>query len=218
MRTYLIRFLRLLLGLFIYALGTVFTIQANVGLAPWEALHLGLSDLTGLSFGVIVILVGLVILIATVAMKEPIGIGTVANVFMIGLFCDWINYLHIIPLVNNFWLGILVMLLGMFLISLASYFYIGSGFGAGPRDSLMIALQKRLPKVPIGLIRGTIEGTALLIGWLLGSKVGLGTVLAVFGISFVLQFTFKMLRFDVKQVKQESLLETVRNLSALRKS
>ena len=82
--------------------------------------------------------------------------------------------------------------------------------GAGPRDSLMVALGKKFPAIPIGIIRGSIEGTVLLIGWILGAKVGLGTVVYVFSIGFVLQNTFKLLHFDVKSVIHESVLDTMK--------
>lgn len=84
------------------------------------------------------------------------------------------------------------------------------GLGCGPRDALMVALGKRFSKAPIGLVRGLLEGSVLLIGWLLGAKVGLGTVIAVFGIGIIIEYTFKLFRFDVKGVQHENLLDTIR--------
>ena len=216
-QSYFFRLLRLFLGLFLYALGTVITIQANVGLAPWEAFHMGLSQKTGISFGKIVILVGLLIVMVSVILKEKIGFGTVMNMIFIGTFCDLIIGWNFIPRIDNYGLGILFMLFGLFVICLGSYFYIGSALGAGPRDSLMIGLKKKFSGIPVGMIRGMIEGTVLLLGWLMGAKVGLGTVIAVFGISFILQFTFKCLRFNVDDLHSESVTETVRNLGVIRK-
>lgn len=82
--------------------------------------------------------------------------------------------------------------------------------GCGPRDSLMVALGKRLPKVPIGVIRGSIEATVLVVGWLLGAKIGVGTIISVFGIGFILQWTFKLLKFDVRKVQHESVVDTIK--------
>lgn len=105
-----------------------------------------------------------------------------------------------------------MLLLGQVSICIGSYFYIGASMGCGPRDALMVALGKRMPNVPIGITRGLIEGTVLLIGWLLGAKVGIGTVISVFGISFILETTFKLLHFDVTNVDHESVVDTVRAL------
>ena len=144
-----------------------------------------------------------------VAMGERFGLGTILNAVLIGFGVDVLQYYHAVPLIENYWLGIIVMFLGQFSISLGTYFYISAGLGSGPRDSLMIGLKRRLPKVPIGMIRGLIEGSVLLAGWLLGAKVGLGTIIAAFGISTILQLTFNWLHFDAKSVQHEGIWQTL---------
>ena len=151
----------------------------------------------------------LLILVVTVAMGERFGLGTILNAVLIGFGVDFLQYYHAVPLIENYWLGIIVMFLGQFSISLGTYFYISAGLGSGPRDSLMIGLKRRLPKVPIGMIRGLIEGSVLLAGWLLGAKVGLGTIIAAFGISTILQLTFNWLHFDAKSVQHEGIWQTL---------
>lgn len=99
------------------------------------------------------------------------------------------------------------MITGLFIISFGSYFYIGSGFGAGPRDSLMVALQRKTG-LPVGLCRGILEGSVVLIGWLLGGPVGIGTVIAAFGIGFCIQIVFAIMKFDATSVKHETLNAT----------
>ena len=143
------------------------------------------------------------------AMGERFGLGTILNAVLIGFGVDVLQYYHAVPLIENYWLGIIVMFLGQFSISLGTYFYISAGLGSGPRDSLMIGLKRRLPKVPIGMIRGLIEGSVLLAGWLLGAKVGLGTIIAAFGISTILQLTFNWLHFDAKSVQHEGIWQTL---------
>lgn len=213
MENYLRKSGKLLFGLFLYSLGLTLSIQANIGLAPWDAFSIGVSNITGISYGNVSILTGIVILIVVAGfLKEKIGIGTVLNTVLIGVFVDIMQSIKLIPLMTNFFLGILILLLGQVIISLASYFYISSGMGCGPRDTLMVALGKLFPNIPIGAIRGSIEGTVLLIGFLLGAKVGLGTVIAVFGISFILQYTFKLLKFDIKAVVHENIFETLNNV------
>jgi uncharacterized membrane protein YczE len=204
------RTIRLIFGLFLYALGSFLSIQANIGLAPWEAFSMGGSYLTHISYGNIVVISSFVIIVIDFAFKEKIGFGTILNAILIGKFVDLIQFANIIPLMSNFWLGILMLLFGEVVICVGSYFYIGASLGCGPRDALMVALGKRMPKVPIGAIRGLIEGAVLIIGWLLGAKIGVGTIISVFGIGLVLQFTFKLLRFDVKNIEHESVADTVK--------
>ncbi len=209
------RTIKVLWGLLLYALGSYLTIQANIGLAPWEAFSIGISNVAPLSYGQVVVVTGILILVIDVLAKEKIGLGTILNTLLIGTFVDWFRSLQLLPMLENFWWGLLMLLVGNVVICLASYFYISPGMGCGPRDSLMVALGKRFHKLPIGLVRGLLEGTVLLIGWLLGAKVGLGTVVSVFGISFILQWTFHFLRFDVKAVHHESIFETIGNIRKL---
>lgn len=210
MKGYSVRLVKLIFGLFLFALGSFLTIQANIGLASWEAFSMGIANLTNQTYGNILIISGFVILIIDVLLKEKIGFGTILNTILIGTFVDLIQGMAVIPQMNSFISGVLMLLLGQVSICVGSYFYIGASLGCGPRDALMVALGKRLPNVPIGIIRGLIEGTVLLIGWLLGAKVGIGTVISVFGISFILEGTFKILHFDVTNIEHESVIDTVK--------
>lgn len=210
MHNFLVRTSKSTFGLILYAIGLLLSINANIGLAPWDAFSIGISRITGISYGNVSILTGIVILIVVVVfLKEKIGLATILNTILIGIFVDIMQSFNIIPYMTNFILGILMLLVGQVIICLATYFYISPGLGCGPRDTLMVALGKRLPNVPIGAIRGSIEGTVLVIGWLLGAKVGLGTIIAVFGIGFIMQITFKLLNFDVRGVVHESVIETI---------
>lgn len=212
MKEYSVRLIKLIFGLFLFALGSFLTIQANIGLASWEAFSMGIANLTDQTYGNILIISGIVILVIDVALKEKIGFGTILNTILIGVFVDTIQAMEIIPQMTSFASGVAILLLGQVSICVGSYFYIGASLGCGPRDALMVALGKRLPNVPIGIVRGIIEGTVLLIGWILGAKVGIGTVISVFGISFILETTFKILRFDVTNVEHESVRDTVKAL------
>ena len=211
LKNYSFRFLKLIFGLFVFATGLVMCIQANIGLAPWEVFHQGLVLKTGITYGTAITITGiLLVILGALVFREKIGIGTILNAVLVGVFTDVIMGVDIIIELNNFWLGVVMLLVGQFLLSVGTYFYISTGFGAGPRDTIMIALKKRLPKVPVGLIRGAVEGVVLIIGYFLGGKVGVGTVIAVFGISFILQFTFMLFRFNVEQVKHESIIDTAK--------
>ncbi len=207
MKSFVNRMLRLLLGLLLYALGIVLTLNARIGFGPWEVFHVGLAETTGMSIGTASIVTGVAIAVIALLIGEQLGLGTVLNMVLIGIFLDAILAVAIIPLAASFWIGVAMMVAGLFVIALGSYFYIGSGFGAGPRDSLMVALVRKT-RLPVGVIRGGIELTAVLPGWRLGGMVGLGTVLPALLIGFCVQLTFRLLRFDPTAVKHESLLAT----------
>lgn len=204
------RVVKLLVGLFLFALGEVFCVQSAVGLAPWDALNSGLIHCFGGTFGRMNIYVGIAVLAVDLLLGQKLGFGTVCNAVLIGTFFDLIQSTGVLPQPGNYFLGILMMLAGLFLISVGTVFYIGAGFGSGPRDSLMVALRCRFQNIPVGAIRGGIEGTVLCVGWLLGGTVGLGTVIAVFGISVILQMTFGLFRFDPAQIEQQSLADTAK--------
>lgn len=213
MKDYFGRVWRLVLGLFLYALGSFLSIQANIGLAPWEAFSMGLSYVTGVTYGNVVVLSGFVIIVIDFWLKEKIGFGTILNAILIGKFVDLIQFMEIVPLMSDFYQGLAMLIAGQFVIALGSYYYIGAQLGCGPRDALMVAVGKRLPNVPIGVIRTMLEGSVLFIGWLLGAKVGIGTVVAVFGIGIALQMTFKVLDFDVKVIVHEDMNDTLKWVS-----
>ena len=205
------RLARLMWGLFLFALGIAITLNAQIGYAPWDTFHVGLSTTIGISIGTASISVGLVIMLLTVSLREKIGLGTILNMFAIGSFLDLILALNILPVAPNLPLGIAMLILGLIIISFGSYFYMDSGFGAGPRDSLMVALTRKT-RLPIGVCRAGIEGFALFLGWRLGGMVGVGTILSVFLTGFFVQWTFKLMKFDATQVQHETLGETVRAL------
>lgn len=216
MKHFLARILRLLFGLFLYSLGIVVTMDAHIGYAPWDVLHVGMAKTIGMSIGTVSIIVGIVIGILTVLLGEKLGLGTLLNMVLIGLFLDMLIGFEFIPVASNFVFGILMVIVGLFIIALASYYYIGSGFGAGPRDSLMVALTRKTG-LPVGVCRGTIELLAVFAGWRLGGMVGIGTIISAFVIGFCVQSTFKILKFDATTVKHETLDQTIKILIGIKK-
>jgi uncharacterized membrane protein YczE len=182
-------------------------INANIGYAPWDVFHAGLATSFGTSIGIASIAVGLVICIVTVALGEKLGLGTIFNMVVIGLFIDILLALKVIPIANNFLYGIVMMTMGMILLSYGSYHYIASAFGAGPRDSLMVAITRKTGW-PVGVCRGAIEVLVAFAGWYLGGMFGIGTVVSAFVIGFFIQSTFKLLKFDPTKVHHETLSET----------
>jgi len=206
---YAVRFLKMLAGLLCYAFGIVITIKANIGYAPWDVFHVGLAGKTGLSIGTISILIGLIIVVIVTLLGEKLGLGTIFNMLLIGIFIDLV-FPHI-PTAQNLITGIIVLIAGLFVISLGSYFYINSAFGVGPRDNLMVVLTRRI-KLPAGVCRLIIEFLVTILGWLLGGMVGIGTVISVIAIGLCIQITFRLFRFDITSVKHETLADTYRAL------
>lgn len=195
MKKELLRFCSLFLGLFLYALGIVVTMKANIGFAPWEVFHAGLSKVFGISIGNISIIVGVCIGILAVLLGEKIGIATLLNMVLIGIWIDILLAIGSFPTITKWYIGFPVLILGLFTIALGSFFYIRSAYGAGPRDSLMVAIRRKTG-LPIGLCRGGIELLAVIAGWFMGGFFGVGTVAAAIAIGFCIQITFSLLHFD----------------------
>jgi Predicted membrane protein len=206
------RFGRLLCGLFLYAVGIVLTVHANLGASPWDVFHLGLAEKFGLTFGVTNIAVSVVVVTIAALMGERIGIGTLCNVVSIGVFIDLLRYAGWVPEMRSFVPGVAMLVAGLFVIAFATVLYIGAEYGAGPRDSLMVALT-RLTGRPAGFCRCCVEGTVLFFGWLLGGVAGIGTLIAALGIGVAVQVAFGLAHFDVKRIRHESLADTWRRMT-----
>ena len=199
-----------MIGLFLYALGIAFTIQANIGYGPWEVFHAGLALRTGMSIGVSSIVAGVAILIVVTLCKEELGLGSIVSMIVTGLFIDLILIINVIPVPASLPGGVAMLVAGLFVISAGSYFYIKSAFGAGPRDNLMVLLARKT-KLPIGLCRGMVELAATLIGWMLGGMVGIGTLISGFAIGLCIQLTFAAFKFDATAVRHEPIKQTFVN-------
>jgi len=209
MKTIIMRVVRLFVGLFLFAVGIVMTINANLGLAPWDVFHQGLSLQTGITLGQASISVGFVLIIINSFLGERLGWGTISNMIFIGYFLDLLMINGIIPIFENIILSFLMMCLGMFVIGIASYYYIGAQLGSGPRDGLMVALTKKTNK-SVRFIRNTIETCALVLGYFLGGYVGIGTVVIALTIGYFVQFAFKICKFDVSTVEHRFIDEDIR--------
>jgi len=215
MNKFMLRLLRLFFGLFLYAVGIVLTMKANIGYASWEVFHAGLSSVFGIQIGTISIFVGLVLCILSLMVGEKLGIGTFLNMIFVGIFMNLLLAWNIFPTLNNFYFGVLQMIGGLFVIGVASYYYISSGFGAGPRDSIMVILTRKT-KFSVGVCRSGLEFLVVIIWALLGGSFVIGTILAAVMIGFCIQIIFKMFRFDPTTVVHENITETFRNLTRMR--
>lgn len=185
------RVLQLLIGLFLYGIAIAMIVRGAVGVAPWDVLTQGLNLRTGLTFGLITIIVGGVVLLAWIPLKQRPGVGTVLNVLLVGPSAD--IGLALIPADLDLWARILLFAGGLLLLGGASGLYIGGNFGPGPRDGLMTGIH-RVTGWPIWVGRTGVEVVVLGIGWLLGGNVGIGTVLFAVLIGPICGYTIPLFR------------------------
>ncbi len=180
----------LIVGLLLFGVGIALMAAAGVGLGPWEVLHQGISRHTGIPLGTVSILVGVPILLLWIPLGEYPGIGTVLNVVLIGTATNVV--LPLLPRPTEPAVQVVMMLAGVLIIGLGSGFYLGAGLGPGPRDGLMTGMHHRYGW-SIRRARTAVEVTALVVGFLLGGTVGLGTVVFAFGIGPVVQLSLRLL-------------------------
>ena len=192
----------LLLGLTLLGFGIGLQVQAGLGLAPWEAMHQGMAIHTPLSIGIAGILTGVVVLVLWIPLRQRPGISTITNVIVVGLVIDLT--LLLVDEATTTALQWLYLVSSIVIIGLGSGIYIGVRLGPGPRDGLMTGLAER--GVSIRLARFGIEGAVLLIGWLLGGTIGIGTVAFAVFIGPLVQFFLE--RFD------QGDLDSIRNEGA----
>lgn len=178
------RLIQLFIGLTLYGAAMAMLLRAALGLDPWDVFHQGLSTHVGLSFGMLVNLVGALVLLLWIPLRQKPGIGTIANVLVIGTAVDLT--MMVLPAVDDLSIRIALLLGGIVLNGIAGAMYIGAGLGPGPRDGLMTGLVRRTGW-SIRLVRTGIEFSVLAIGWLLGGTVGLGTVLYAVSIGPLVQ-------------------------------
>lgn len=197
MRATWVRWMFLFAGLVCFGVGVAFMVRGRLGLGPWEVLHQGISQRTGIPIGTVSILLGLPIMLAWLPIGQRPGIGTLLNIVLIGMVTN--VTLGLVPQVENLVLRAALMLGGVAVIGMGSGLYLSSKMGAGPRDGLMLGLSHKTGK-SVRLVRTLIEVSVLVFGLLLGGTVGIGTLVFAFGIGPVVQTSlrvFERLRFTM---------------------
>lgn len=197
--TFIRDFFVIQIGFALYGLSIALSIQADLGTNTWSVFEVALSRLSGISIGRMSIIVAACVLVIVLLLREKVGWGTLGNILSIGLWLDL--FLSLIPFVEDHFILQLVMLLASILIQgIASAVYIGVDAGAGPRDSLMLAVH-RTTKLSLRLARASVELTVFVIGWLLGGPAGIGTLIFAVLIGPAVQWAFKI--FNVQPHKEE---------------
>ncbi|MFC8711510.1 YitT family protein [Streptomyces sp. NPDC057197] len=183
------RLVQLYAGLALYGASSALLVEAGLGLEPWGVLHQGLAELTGLTIGVVSIAVGAVVLLLWIPLRQRPGLGTVSNVFVVGLAMD--GTLALVPDAHTLAVRIPVLAAGVLLNGVATGLYISARFGPGPRDGLMTGLHRRTGR-SIRLMRTAVEVAVVATGFALGGTIGAGTVLYAVSIGPLAQFFLRV--------------------------
>ena len=207
-----LQWVRIVLGLLVFAFGVHLTIYANIGLAPWDCLGMGIGKHTPLNYGLSMTLMAVISLGIDLILNERIWFGTIIDALLTGNFVQMFNDLNPLEENRSTWLGILIMVTGFVFMALGMWIYMKGEQCCGPRDSLLVGLGKRLPKVPIGIVEVILWAVVLLAGWLLGGPVGIGTLISTFGAGIVMQVVYNLLRFEPRLVRHRDVLNTIRIL------
>lgn len=174
------RITQLFAGLILYGISMAFMVESNLGLNPWDVFHQGVSKATGISFGWVVLLTGIPVLLLWIPLRQRPGFGTIANLVVIGFAAD--GTLALLAPGDSPAMRITYLVVGIALNGVATGMYIGARFGTGPRDGLMTGIARRWPRLSIRLVRTSIEVLVLGVGFLLGGTIGIGTVAYALGI------------------------------------
>ncbi len=192
---------RAIIGLVMFAFGLNMTIRAGIGVAPWDVLALGVSYYVPFTYGETLTLITVAVLGIDLLFKEKIGVGTVIDTLIVGKTTDFFNWTGIIPQIENTWVGILVMVTGIVIMAFGQAVYMKAGIGCGPKDSLLVAIGKKLRKLPVGVVNILLWVVLLAAGWALGGPVGIGTGIAVFGQGLALQFACHVTKFEPRDIE-----------------
>lgn len=168
-----LRLLRLIPGLLLYGVADAFMIEAAIGVDSWTVFAQGISVHTGLSIGLLTNVIGLLVLLLWIPLRQKPGLGTVLNILLVGPGIEL--GLWLLPTPSQMWLRVVFFVVGLLLLAIASGIYIGANLGPGPRDGLMTGIHTRFG-TPLWVGRTAVEVTVLAIGWILGGNVGVGTV------------------------------------------
>lgn len=193
-------FIVIQIGFLLFGLSIDIMVQANLGLGPWDVLHMALTYHLPITLGEANIGVAFIIVLVDMILREPIGWGTIANMIFIGVWIDLLRpYVPSVP--SQFLIQIAFLLLGTFIMGFATAIYVGVDAGAGPRDSLMLALS-RLGRISVRVARTCLEVIAVVAGWLLGGPAWLGTLVFAITIGPAVQLGFRFLK--VKTVSHDA--------------
>lgn len=199
--TFIRDFLVIQIGFALFGLSIALTIRGNLGTGTWSVFEVALANITKLSVGTITVIVGFSVLLIALALREQVGWGTLGNILSIGPWLDLCLWI-LPPVKDNLLLQLMMLLGGVFAQGIASAIYIGVDAGAGPRDSLMLAVHRKT-KLSLRVARGAIEITIFIIGWSLGGPAGVGTLIFALLIGPSVQWAFKIFNVKPHQIDED---------------
>ena len=199
---------RIIFGLVIYSFGVYLTIYANIGLAPWDCLGMGITKHTPLNYGSSMVLIGVCAIVIQLILRERIGFATLFDALITGRLIQFFIDISPYPENHSLWLGIVFMLFGFLFIALGMYVYMKAEQGCGPKDGLLIAIGKRMPKIPIGVVEIMLWAVVTLFGWMLGGTVGIGTLISVLGAGAVMHLFYTVIHFEPRKLRHRSIKDT----------
>ena len=201
-------FIMVVLGLFLFSIGIVLTINAELGVAPWDVFHQGLSRITGITIGQVAIALGVLIVVLDLYLGQAIGWATLLNMVLIGSFMDILMLNNLIPVAESAMEGMAMIFVGLVIQAVGFAIYLSQGMGAGPRDGLMVALTRRTGK-SVRFVKSGIELIVVSAGILLGGSFGVGTVIMATMGGLVFQTVFKPLKFDMGKVEHRFIQDDI---------
>ena len=219
-REYSRRFSLCILSLVFFSFSNFASVRAGAaGTNAWSTLSMGLSGKFGITFGTATLIISLVIIAVDLLGRGKLGFGSFFNALLVPVFSDfYLKVLDFIPVASSMAAGVIWTLAGQLILSFGTIFYMYPALGAGPRDTMMILIGKKMPGVPIGAVKFGIEMAALLVGFLMGAPLGVGTVLVLVLQASMFQFACKVMRYEPRSVNHESVFDTWRQMMGRQKA
>lgn len=202
-----------MIGFALVAWGTLLFLYSDLGLNSWGLFHQGLSLQTPLTFGQAAQAFGSLLIIISLFFRVIPGLGTILNMFFIGIFIDLFDSFAILYTPNSMILKLLMLLLGIVVMAYGMFFYLKENLGAGPKDGVMILLH-RITNLDIGIVRTAMEVSAVIAGYLLGGDFGIGTIISAFTIGPALSIICKLHKYKPKETYQENVIDTFKRIAA----
>ena len=206
------RLFETVLGLAIAGVAFYMIVKANIGLSPWDAFAMAVSYYIPITYGQAVQLVGIVVLAADLLMREKIGLGTLADVLIVGWVIDLMSLWDPMPVCGTTVEGVAVMIAALLLIGLGQFLYMRAGLSCGPRDALTVGIGRRMRKLPIGAVQCIMQGVVFVVALVMGGPIGVGTFVFAFCAGPAAQLVFNLCRVEPRDVEHEGLLQSLGRL------
>ena len=200
--------LQLVLGVFIYAFGLYLTLNLELGAAPWDVFYMGLVNKTGIRYGIVSTVMAFIIVAADLLMGERLGFGTILDALTAGNSIDLFLTLDLIPRPQSLAAGILMFIAGLSIMAVGNVFAMSAGQCCGPKDALLIALGKRMPRMSIGFVQIIIQAAVFTIGYFLDGPIGIGTLISVLFTGITQQIVFRLFRFEPRNTIHYDMIKS----------